>query len=443
VSSLDSAITNFGQEFEPPDQGLCVGNGLVVEMVNSAYSIYRKNGSRVVGPFNVNGPFDEGLREFTSDPRCHFDKATDRWFATIVFLSSDATESHVDIAVSETSDPNGLWRDYQIDTTDANAPASFDCPCFGDQPRLGIDSQNLYITTDEFSILGTEFNGDHIYAIAKSDLVNLVNRPHFVDFSNLRIGGTQATVIQPALTTGTPAAEYFLNSLDPNGTFDQRLGVWAMTHRERVATGGKPKLTSRVIASEAYAPPLPAEQHGSDSLIDAGDDRMQQVQAINGRVVGELGTSLTIPGDPVSRAGAAWFIVKPTVASQDAGLTAATITRQGYVGAARKELLYPALQFDSQGRGTMVVSLTGPDRFPSAAYTVLPVGSTTFGPISVAGSGTTFYDPFSVRWGDYSWAVLDPDGSGTWLATEYMPPRSRQTVDRSSNWGTRVFEVSP
>ena len=30
VSSLDSAVTNFGAEFEPPDQGLCVGNGFVV-----------------------------------------------------------------------------------------------------------------------------------------------------------------------------------------------------------------------------------------------------------------------------------------------------------------------------------------------------------------------------------------------------------------------------
>src|SRR5438552_7017659 len=36
VSSLDSEITNFGAEFEPPDQGLCVGNGFVIEAVNSA-----------------------------------------------------------------------------------------------------------------------------------------------------------------------------------------------------------------------------------------------------------------------------------------------------------------------------------------------------------------------------------------------------------------------
>ena len=29
VGSLDSAVTNFGAEFEPPDQGLCAGNGFV------------------------------------------------------------------------------------------------------------------------------------------------------------------------------------------------------------------------------------------------------------------------------------------------------------------------------------------------------------------------------------------------------------------------------
>jgi hypothetical protein len=84
VSSLDSGITNFGAEFEPPDQGLCVGNGFVVEPVNSAFTIYRRDGSVVIGPFNVNVLFNEGLLEFTSDPRCYFDKPTHTWFAIIL-----------------------------------------------------------------------------------------------------------------------------------------------------------------------------------------------------------------------------------------------------------------------------------------------------------------------------------------------------------------------
>src|SRR5690348_5628686 len=47
VSSLDSEITNFGAKFEPPDQGLCEGNGFVVEMVNSAWRVYRSEERRV------------------------------------------------------------------------------------------------------------------------------------------------------------------------------------------------------------------------------------------------------------------------------------------------------------------------------------------------------------------------------------------------------------
>ena len=75
VSSRDSAETNFGQQFEPPDQGLCVGNGFVLEPVNSAYRVYDEAGHSLAGPFNVNGPFNEGLKEFTSDPRCYYDAA--------------------------------------------------------------------------------------------------------------------------------------------------------------------------------------------------------------------------------------------------------------------------------------------------------------------------------------------------------------------------------
>ncbi len=66
-------MTNFGPEFEPPDQGLCAGNGFVLEPVNSAYRVYRTDGSTVVGPFNVNDIFNVGGAEFTSDPRCYFD----------------------------------------------------------------------------------------------------------------------------------------------------------------------------------------------------------------------------------------------------------------------------------------------------------------------------------------------------------------------------------
>jgi hypothetical protein len=442
VSSRDSAVTNFGQEFEPPDQGLCVGNGFVVEMVNSAYTVYRPNGTVVSGPFNVNGPFDEGLTQFTSDPRCYYDAATHTWFATILFINGESNASSLDVAVNTSGDPTTVWTTYKIDTTGLGGktgPRHPGCPCFGDQPTLGIDGQNLYVTTNEFSILGDQFNGAQIYAIAKKDLVSLSPTLHFARFVNLSIGGSVASSVQPALSAGTPSAEFFLSSLDPTGTFDQRIGVWAMTKGALVAKGGKPKLSSLVLPAEAYGVPPKAEQRGASSLLDAGDDRMQQVQFTGTSVWGELDTALTIPGDSAQRAGAAWFQVEPTVAG--GVIKSAQIKRQGYLALFGNYLLYPALAVTPSGTTAMVVTASGKTRFAGAAYATLTPTATSFGPVNIAAPGSTSYDPGAERWGDYSWATVDPAGSSAWLATEYVPPKSSQTTDGASNWGTRVLDV--
>jgi hypothetical protein len=441
TSSRDSGATNFGQEFEPPDQGLCAGNGFVVDMVNSAYTVYGPRGKVLNGPFNINGPFNEGLTQFTSDPRCYYDASTNTWFATILFLSGGGVgnSSHLDIAVNTSGDPTKLWTNYEIDTTHPGGPG---CPCFGDQPTLGVDSQNLYVTTNEFSILGPQFNGAQIYAISKKDLVSLSPSPHFVHFTNLSIGGTVAASVQPAITTGGPNAEYFLNSLDPNGTFDQRIGVWAMTNMKAVTSGGTPTLSSMVIPSEAYGVPPNAEQRGSSSLLTTDDDRMQQTQLINGNLWGELTTAVTLPGDPTERAGAAWFQVQPRVTGPGGVLQSAKLAKQGYVAMSGRYFIYPALEATATGAAAMVGTLSGADVYPSAAFTQLASGGSAFGPIQVGARGSGPYDPNATRWGDYSFAVLDPSGTSIWLATEYMPPTSSQTPDRLRNWGTRVLNVS-
>jgi hypothetical protein len=437
TSSLDSAKTNFGAEFEPPDQGLCVGNGFVVEPVNSAYNIYRANGTKVAGPFNVNRLFNDGFKQFTSDPRCHFDKSTNTWFAIILFINSKNTIGRIDLSVNTSGDPTTPWTTYRIDGTDLGGPG---CPCFGDQPRIGIDQYNLYISTDEFSILGPQFNGPQLYAVSKSDLVALSNTVHFVHFGNLSMGGTVPFSVQPAITYGTSDAEYFMNSLDPNGTFDNRIGVWAMTNRQAVSEGGIPSLSSLVITSEPYGLPPGAEQKGAKSLLDSGDDRMQQVQYINGNLWGELTTGVTIPNDSAQRAGAAWFEITPQLNGQL--INSASISNQGYVVLNGNYLIYPAIQASADGTAAMIMTLSGQKNFPSVVYTVLQKGQSSFGPIRLAAAGTGPYFEKSTRWGDYSWAILSPDGNSFWMATEYIPPKSSQTVDGQQNWGTRVIQVN-
>lgn len=463
VSSLDSGVTNFGAEFEPPDQGLCVGNGFVVEPVNSAFTIYRRNGSVVTGPFNVNVLYDEGLTEFTSDPRCYFDKSTNTWFAIILFISADNTEARTDIAVNSSGDPTTPWVVYHLDATDDGTngtPVHVGCPCFGDQPLLGIDRENIYISTNEFSILGPAVNGAQIYAISKRDLIKGAAKVHFVQFENLTIAGGIAFSVQPAITQpsgngdnngnnnqqgnestdAAQGAEYFLESIDPTGTFDNRIGVWALTDQDAVSEGEIPTLTSVVITSEGFGVPPNAVQKGSASLLNTGDDRMQQVQFIGGVLWGELNTALTLPGDPTQLSANAWFKIHPRLKGHQ--FSGADIAGQGYVASPGNFLLYPAIQASPNGTVAMVFTLSGPSFFGSAAYARMDQNGKSFGKIKVAALGSGPYDPNATRWGDYSFAVVDPNGESIWLATEYMPPLSRQTADGLRNWGTRVIEIS-
>jgi len=436
VSSRDSANSNFGQEFEPPDQGLCAGNGFVLEPVNSAYTIYDESGHALAGPFNVNGPFNEGLKEFTSDPRCYYEKADHTWLAVILQIGPTEESSSLDIAVNSSGDPRTPWTAYKLDTTN---PHGNECPCFGDQPKLGIDASNLYVTADEFSILGPAFNGDDLYAFALKDLVAGAAAVHFARFSKLKIAGEPASSIQPAITDGKAPAEYFLNSIDPTETEGASIGVWALTGVKAVAKGGVPTLSSEVLSSQRFVMPLPAVQKGTKSKIEADDDRMQQTQFIGGELWGELSTSVVAPGEKKLHDGAAWFEVEPAIKKGAIGPTT-KIVGQGYVTAPGEDFIYPALQVTPSGNGAMVGTLTGTKRFPSAAYTQLSPTS-GWGPVEVAAEGTTNYDPKAERWGDYSWAVMAQNEKAVWLATEYVPPEASQTEDGKLDWGTRVFEV--
>jgi len=186
--------------------------------------------------------------------------------------------------------------------------------------------------------------------------------------------------------------------------------------------------------------PPNAVQKGASSLLNTGDDRMQQVEFINGQLWGALDTVLAIPGDTAPRAAAAWFRVQPHLAGQVIG--GAEVRGQGYVASTGNYLLYPAIAVTGNGTAAIVMTLSGANFFPSAVYTVLRSGASSFGTIHVAAAGTGPYDPNAGRWGDYSWAVPDPSGNGLWFATEYVPPVASQTTDGARNWGTRVFEVS-
>ena len=165
---------------------------------------------------------------------------------------------------------------------------------------------------------------------------------------------------------------------------------------------------------------------------------MQQVQYIDGHLWATLTTSISIKNDPAARDGIAWFNINAQ---------AGRIASQGYVASQGNYLIYPAILRTVEGTTAITFTITSATINPSAAYVVRKSTASRFGAIHIAASGNgphlSFSDTIPVigtpRWGDYSAAVLDPNGADIWLATEYIPAPASQ--DPFDNWGTRIFDT--
>jgi hypothetical protein len=118
--------STHGFVVEPPDQGLCAGNGFVVEMVNLNLQVFNADLTAASGPmvletfFNETLAFGAGGGDVTiqGDPRCYWDANTHRWFLSQLVLDLSNNTSRFDLAVSTTSDPLGSFNLYSLDNTD-------------------------------------------------------------------------------------------------------------------------------------------------------------------------------------------------------------------------------------------------------------------------------------------------------------------------------------
>ena len=468
ISNFTQAAVNSGFSVEPPDQGLAVGNGYVLEAVNGALAVYSDKGQLLSGAVPINQFFGQ-LPESdpkalnVGDPRCLYDQATNRWFVSAVGYFFDAkgniTSSQLLIAVSTTGTPTGSFVVYSLDTTnDGSDFLTGDCPCLGDQPLLGADANGLYLSTNAFG--QQSFEGAQLYMLSKSALAHLAAAPpivHIDQLSSFLPGMEFSFSVQPSFSpptdTGEAGTEYFVQAMGAL-RLEQNVAVWALGNTAAIDTNpSQLTLQLAVLPSQVYAVPVSASQKvGSTPLaeraarggapgpaneqnLDGNDQRMQQVMFAGGKLWTSVGTALTNPGSPVLD-GAAWFVID--VKNPSTGLQAA-ISSQGYVaGPQHSHLLYPAVGVTASGHATMVFTLTGENFFPSAAYWSFGGES-----IHILSRGVLPQDGFAAyyfnrpRWGDYSAAAVSLDGT-IWMATEMIPGGPRKIL---ANWGTFIAGV--
>lgn len=450
--SDDDTHTASGFHDTPPDQGLCVGaagpleasglqlgvspgTSVVLEAVNSAWTVYSTSGAVLHGPDSLVNLFHDPFAD--GDVSCNYDPATNTYFFSeigVLLTGTDAGNVGTDLAVMS---PSG-YAPYQIDT-------SQNANCFPDFPQNGFDDNAFYLTINEFCGPNEDFQGVSMWAISKSDLVSL-GSPGFVEFDNPALTpGDPIFGLRPAIGDGT-STEYLMNGqFDTN--IESSLGLWTVTGDQNIDSNpGSVTLTGRTINSERYAFPVDAASTGdgsvtngditSEPFLNPDDFRLEQVQFLNGHLYTSLDSAMIVNGGKSPVDGAAWF---------DVDAAKGKVAQQGYLGLSGINLLYPSILRAGSGTLTLDFSMTSPTLDPSTGYSQSSSTAGKFGPVHLTGLGSGPHQSFSdilfdeARWGDYSAIVLDPSSGNVWTADEYTVPTAGPVVD---NWGTRVWALS-
>jgi hypothetical protein len=501
LNFFEQRFANHGNQFsvEPPDQALCAGNGFVVESTNDVLNVFGPDGTSLLGVTDLNTFYGDApainrgvsplqFGPSITDPTCHFDPDTQRWFHVVLTLDrvNPTTQSlngknHLDIAVSNTSNPLGTWTVYKIPVQNDGTDGTQDhgcvarvsgqlvhAQCLGDYPHIGMDANGLYISTNEFDLFSPgRFHGAQIYAISKRQLAAGAPTINVQEFNTTALApnqpfGLPGFTVFPALSPGTDfrsdngGTEFLLSSLavfSNTGAFNQ-LVLWQLTNTQSLdAATPAVNLTTGTVNTETYAvPPSSNQKPGAfplgQCLADAtiatpfgtgcwrffftaggpfinpetrppsNDSRMQQVSYANGKLWAALDTGVTIGGQ--NQAGAAYFVLHPN------GVSADVIT-QGIVGLPGNNVTYPAVAVNPSGRGVMAFTVLGQDHSPSAGYASLDakIGA---GDVHIVAEGAAAQDGFTgyfpevnpvrPRWGDYGAAAVD--GNTIWFASEYI-----------------------
>ena len=453
-----------GNQFtvEPPDQALCVGNGFEVEAVNDVLNVYNSVGqsalpdntaTNVVSglPRDVGHAVDlnsffgyapainrtTGVRaQFVTDPTCLYDAATQRFFVVVLTLETFPNGgftlvNHLDIAVSNTSNPTATWSIYRTDVTNdgTNTGGVNPGPYLGDYPHIGADANGFYISTNAYPWNSNGFAGAQIYAYSKAQLAAgaaNVTMVHLDTSGTVKVP-SDAGATQPGFTVWpaqSPATQF---NADNGGTeflmssnaadeathpvagtggdyVSKQVVVWALTNTSSL-NGASPALdlSNKVLGVEQYAIPPKQQQPGSGTLATTATPQGFCINdtttlLFNGRTgcwrlaFGREPAHNEVTSRPDSNDtrmqqvmyangqlwGALDTALNPDGGAQRAGIAyfvvnpnAGKVTKQGYFGATGFDFTYPAIGVTASGRGVMAFTATGDTTNPSAGYAAI------------------------------------------------------------------------
>ena len=381
-----------------PDPHLAVGPEHLVLMTNGAIAFFTKDGNltfqdEIEGSLGFWGSVGAG--DIVFDPEVIYDEISGRFFA----MASDAGGSYFLVAVSDDSDPNGLWHKYRF-----NAGALFSG--FVDSPNIGVDTEVVYLSGDNYV--------PAVYGVLTLDKASLL------------AGDPPAQMNLFTITTGTQSAGI------PPVSFDNPPALYLIEHKEEATNTvvrlialqdplESQNITDILLTVPSYGRPEDPPQMGTGLRPNTFDARFWSVAYRNGSL---WATHHINSGRVLAR----WYEI--AMNGWPDSHKEPTLVQSGEIDpGADIRTFFSSITVDDNGNAAMTFARSSPDEFisMSTAYRLSTDALGTFRPDEIR---QTNIGPWTLltRWGDYSAVNVDPSNGRTfWAHHEYAINNSWRT----------------
>jgi len=394
--------------WSPPDPTLAVGPEYVVETVNSTLAFFTRQGqmtfSVALDSTGNPGFFEEvGAGDFVVDPRVLYDQYTERFVITAIEVYFHQGEAAIDIAVSDDSDPNGIWYKYRTDAVIRVGNKDY----WLDYPAEGYDLEAFYVSGNLFTFSGGGTAGVLFRIFEKAPM--LIGDP--VTVADLRDGGTSS--VQAAHCFGSPQAAFFASHSSNRTSME----IHAITDPV-----GSPALVTANVTVPLYSLPARYSVPNLGGMIDSLDGRVINVHWRDGNLY--TGHPIWSGGKNVAR----WYHFRtnnwPASGSP-------TLVQSGNIDeGAGVHTFFPAVFSNAAGDVGLVVAKSSADTVPSIEVTGRKASDPP-GQMGALEQVKLSDGGYGGRYGDYFDICVDPaDDETFWINGEY--------ANGPYDWGTWI-----
>ncbi|MGH9844572.1 MAG: Ig domain-containing protein, partial [Blastocatellia bacterium] len=428
--SIDDGDQLDGFLHRPPDCAMAAGPSHVVAAVNSMFVIYTKAGVNV-GQASYAGFFSSvctGCNPF--DPRIVYDPVAGRWLL-LVINGTNATPgvSNYLLAVSQTSNPTGLWWLYSLSGVLTYPPTGENT--WADFPQLGFDGVPaasggaVYITSNQFTFTASpSFRTAMLNILPKSSLYAGGAISYWRAWDRLNSDGSQAFTLSTALMYGNNGGTYLSNTRNA-GSF---VTLWRVVPTFPPTPVNWTLQSTQAIGS--YGIPPDASQPGGCALMATNDNRISsETTWRNNRLYAAFSEAFDWGGG-----GGTVSALRYVQINTSSNTTEFNVR----FGADGSHYFFPAITTDSSENIVLVFARASSSEFGSIRHTGRLASETTLQGSALLKAGALCIT--GGRWGDYFSASIDPaDGGKVWIYGAWAA--DVPGVPLPWDWGTWIGQV--